>query len=125
MGIAASLVLLPACKGPTSDEDIFFPTFDTPDVPNADVGGVLVREGMCLFAETDGVRSLVIWREGYAFVDGELLDRNGNPVVAVGERFAGGGGFVPEEVAERLSGFPIPEACETDEYMLAEEIRPA
>lgn len=123
--IAASVVLLAACRQPESDEDVFFPTFATRDLPSADVGGTLVRDGLCLFAETDSARFLVMWREGYAFADGKLLDRNGNAVVSEGDRFAGGGGWVDEVVAERLGGSPIPDACRTDEYMLADEIQPA
>lgn len=119
----AAFLLLAACRGPTSEEGVFFPTADSQDWPAAIVGGTLVREGMCLFAEAEGERYLVIWREGYAFRDGELLDRDGNRVVALGQDFLGGGGFTSLEAAERLVTLPIPDACRTQEYMLADEIR--
>lgn len=59
------LVLATSCGGPPVEEGPFFPTWDAGgDVPVGIVQGVLVEEDRCLYLQTNGRRTLVVWEAG-------------------------------------------------------------
>jgi hypothetical protein len=104
-----------ACSGPPVEEGLFFPTWDAGGaVPSGIVQGVLAQEDRCLFVETNGQRTLVVWEGGLGFEDQALLDSGGDPIARVGEMIHGGGGyFEVRRHIENLAGERIPARCIT------------
>jgi hypothetical protein len=124
------LVLATSCGGPPVEEGPFFPTWDAGgDVPVGIVQGVLVEEDRCLYLQTNGRRTLVVWEAGLGFGDDALLDSAGQPIAGVGGTIHGGGGyFGARHHIEDLAGVPIPDRCvpvgNRDRFALIYDVEP-
>jgi hypothetical protein len=107
-------LLLGACGERTirSDGGIFFPTQASPDVPNAQAFGTLVRLRDCILLRQSAPGSdlLLLWPEGFSFQRGKVLEGD-TPVAKMGDRVQVGGGEVSPEVATELAGQEIPSSC--------------
>lgn len=112
--IALVLLVTSACADRSGVEaGIFFPTWNAGGiVPAGIVQGVLVERDGCLLVAASGEEALVLWDDGYGFVNDSLLAPSGDVIVRVGELLHGGGGyFADREHAEDLSESSIPERC--------------
>jgi hypothetical protein len=93
------------------------------------VQGVLVEEDRCLYLQTNGRRTLVVWEAGLGFGDDALLDSAGQPIAGVGGTIHGGGGyFGARHHIEDLAGVPIPDRCvpvgNRDRFALIYDLEP-
>ncbi len=104
-------LLLGACGERTirSDGGVFFPRQASPDVPNPQAFGTLVRSGDCIVLRRSapGDDLLLLWPEGFSFQRGTVLEGD-TPVAMIGDRVPVGGGEVSPEVATELTGQEIP-----------------
>lgn len=92
--------------------DVFFPTWTGDDRPLAIVTGSLVERDRCLLLRGGGSEVLVLWEEGYTYVEGALRDESGGVVARVGDVIHGGGGYGSDwQQAEGVVGEPIPQRC--------------
>lgn len=72
--------------------------------------GTLVKgPGGCLFVESNGVRSLVVWRHGSTLSSNGRSVVNGKSSLSVGDYVKIGGGF-----GTPPKSLPIPDACLTE-----------
>lgn len=72
--------------------------------------GTLVKgPGGCLFVESNGVRSLVVWRHGSTLSSNGRSVVNGKSSLSVGDYVEIGGGF-----GTPPNSLPIPDACLTE-----------
>lgn len=93
-----------------SVDGVFFPTYSSPDAPDAQAFGSIEREGPCILLRGEAGAHLPLWPEGFYF-DGQAI-RNGDAVVAkLGARVELAGGEVDPSVAEGLIGEGIPSEC--------------
>ena len=94
------------------DGGVFFPTQSSPDVPNAQAFGTLVRSSDCIVLRQSapGNDLLLLWPEGFSFQRGTVLEGD-TPVAMIGDRVQVGGGEVSPEVATELTGQGIPSRC--------------
>lgn len=73
-------------------------------VEEAAVGGVLVRDGSCLYTGPLGSRVLLIWPSGTEWDESDESVRSGDVVIPVGGRFRASGGYGSPSRAMDLVG---------------------
>lgn len=99
-------------SGPGPTTQVFFPTWESPTLPDSVVTGVLFERQRCLFLRTIVGDTLVLWEKGYSYADGTLIDSAGQPVARTGQALHGGGGYGSDwDYAEQLADQQIPDRC--------------
>lgn len=136
--VALLSVCLSACS--SAPADVYLPMYDLDRAapgespgpvsrPTALLEGILIEDDGCLWVETDGVRSLMLWPVGSAAEvrDGRIVVRSdGNEAIADTAITGGGGEYGPDLYwfVVQLIGEEVPAACRASgSYWLGYDIR--
>ncbi len=88
-----------------------------PEALLAEIDGILVRDGDCVYISERGAPVLPVWPAD-ARLEGDVVVRGKDRIAAIGERVHFAGGFLPFDAVRRTMNADLPETCQIGNYFL-------